>query len=158
MGMTEPILEWTSYSRKEIERSEDWFWGLIILAFFAAIISLIFSNLLLAIVIVLAAFSLYYHERHPADTKILVKIDKRGVQLNKELFTYEKIRSFWVEETKENKPPTLILHYQRMFVPNIHIPIFGPSPEEVRQTLLRFGEEEKHQETFTEGLFETFGF
>jgi hypothetical protein len=154
----EPILEWTSYSRESIERSEDWFWGLIILAFFSAIISLIFGNILLAAIIALGAFSLYQHERRPVDNQLLVKIDKRGVQLNNELFTYEKIRSFWVEETKENKPPTLIIHYQRMFVPNIHIPIFGPSPEEVREALLKFGEEEKHQETFVEGIFETFGF
>ncbi len=154
----EPILEWDSYSREPVERSEDWFWGLIVVAFFATIISLIFGNLLLAIIIVLGAFSLYHHERRPADTHLMVKIDKRGVQLNSELFTYEKIRSFWVEELRDNKPPTLVLHYQRMFVPNIHIPIFGPSPEEVRQTLLEFGEEEKHQETFTEHIFETFGF
>lgn len=156
--MPEPILQWTSYSRQPIERSEDWFWGLIVLAFFSAIISLIFGNLLLAIIIVLGAFSLYHHERRPADTEVSVKIDKRGVQLNKELFTYEKIRSFWIEERQENKPPTLILHYQRMFVPNIHIPIIGPSVEVVRETLLKFGEEEKHQETFTEHIFETFGF
>jgi len=156
--MVEPIMEWESYSREPIERSEDWFWGLIILAFFAGVIALIFGNLLLTVIIALGAFSLYYHERRPANTQVLVKIDKRGVQLNKELFTYEKIRSFWVEETKENNPPTLILHYQRMFVPNIHIPIIGPSPEEVREALLQFGEEEKHQETFTEGIFEAFGF
>jgi hypothetical protein len=155
---TEPILEWTSYNRVPVERTEDWFWGLIILALFASVISLIFGNLLLALIIGLAAFSLYRHEQRPADPQVLVKIDKRGVQLNKELFTYEKINSFWIEETKEDKTPTLILHYQRMFVPNIHIPIIGPSPEEVRQTMLRFGEEEKHQETFTEHIFESFGF
>jgi hypothetical protein len=154
----EPILEWTSYSREPIERSEDWFWGLIILAFFAGVISLIFGNLLLAVIIGLGAFSLYHHERKPADTVMAVKIDKRGIQLNKELFTYEKIRSFWIEERKEGKPPTLIIHYSRMFVPNIHVPIIGPKPEEVRASLLKFGEEEKHQETFTEGIFETFGF
>ncbi len=156
--MTEPILTWTSYSRVPIERSEDWFWGLTIIAFFAGIISLIFGNLLLAVIIGLGAFSLYKHERKPIDPQVLVKIDKRGVQLNKELFTYEKIRSFWVEENKEDHSPTLILHYQRLFVPNIHIPIIGPSPEEVRETLLKFGEEEKHQETATEHIFETFGF
>ena len=151
-------MEWESYSRELIERSEDWFWGLIIIAFFAGVIALIFGNLLLTVIIALGTFSLYCHERRPANTRVLVKIDKRGVQLNKELFTYEKIRSFWVEEQKENKPPTLILHCQRMFVPNLHIPIIGPSPEDVRETLLKFGEEEKHQETFTENIFETFGF
>ncbi len=156
--MIEPILEWTSYSREPVERSEDWFWGLIILALFAGIILLIFGNLLLALIIGLGTFSLYRHERRPADNQVLVKIDKRGVQLNKELFTYEKISSFWVEEMKEDKPPTLILHYQRMFVPNIHVPIIGPDPEEIRQALLQFGEEEKHQETFTEHIFESFGF
>lgn len=156
--MSEPILEWQSYSREPVERSEDWFWGLIILAFFAGLISLVFGNLLLALIIGLGAFSLYRHERQPADTEVVVKIDKRGVQLNHELFTYEKIRSFWIEERKENKPPTLILHYQRMFVPNIHVPIIGLDPETVRLSLLKFGEEEKHQETFTEHIFETFGF
>lgn len=154
----ETILEWTSYSREPIERSEDWFWGLIILAIFSAIISLIFGNILLALIIGLSAFSLYWHENQQTDVAVHVKIDKRGVQLNKELFTYEKIRSFWVEELKEDKPPTLILHYQRIFVPNIHIPIVGLSPEEVRQTMLRFGEEEKHKETFTEQIFDVFGF
>lgn len=156
--MNEPILEWESYSREPIERTEDWFWGLIILAFFSAIISLIFGNLLLTLIIGLGAFSLYQHERHPADTKVLVKINKLGVQLNKELFTYEKINYFWIDEEKADKSPTLIINYQRMFVPNIHVPIIGHSPEVVRETLLNFGEEEKHKQTFTEGIFEVFGF
>lgn len=156
--MTTPILEWESYSREINQRSDDWFWGLVILAIFAMIISLIFSNLLLALIIGLGAFSLYWHEQKPSDNKILVKIDKRGVQLNKELFTYEKINSFWVEEGLDEKPPTLILHYQRIFVPNIHIPIIGHNPEEVRQTLLKFGEEEKYRETLTDYLLKRFGF
>lgn len=154
----ESLLEWESYSRQPIERSEDWFWKLTIIAFFAAIISLIFGNLLLAIIIGLAAFSLHYYERRPADIRVQVKIDKRGVQIDKELFTYEKIRSFWVEERKEDKIPTLILHYQRFFAPDIHIPILGPNPETVRQTMLKFGEEEKHIETLAERVFEIFGF
>lgn len=154
----EPILEWTSYSREPIERSEDWFWGLIILAFFAGIISLIFGNLLLAVIIGLGAFSLYHHEKQQGDITVQVKVDKRGIQLNNELFTYEKINYFWIDEEKADKSPTLIINYQRMFVPNIHVPIIGHSPEEVRETLLNFGEEEKHKQTFTEGIFETFGF
>jgi hypothetical protein len=156
--MTEPILEWESYSREAIERSDDWFWALGAIAVFSILISLFFGNILLALIIGLGAFSLYYHERRPTDNKLLVKINKKGVQLNKELFTYEKINSFWVEEENEEKPAMLTLHYRRLFVPNIHIPIVGYSPEEVRQTMLEFGEEEKHVETFSEVIFDTLGF
>jgi len=152
------VLEWESYSRKDVKRSEDWFWGLIAIAFFAAVISLIFGNILLAIIIGLAGFSLYQHERHPADATMRVKIDKRGILLNKDLHTYEKVRSFWIEDTTEEKPATLIVHYERIFVPNIHIPIIGPDPTEVRRLLLRYGEEEKHVKTLTETIYETFGF
>lgn len=156
--MSDPILEWESYSHEPIERSEDWFWALGAIAFFSALISLFLGNILLALIIGLGAFSIYRYERHPVDPKLMVKITKQGVQLNKELFTYEKIASFWVEERVKDKPASLILHYQRIFVPNIHIPIIGPTPEEVRQLMLRYGEEEKHVETFSEVIFETLGF
>jgi len=156
--MSEPILEWESYSRLPIERSEDWFWALGAIAFFSALISLFLGNILLALIIGLGAFSLYQHERQPTDTQLLVKINKQGVQLNKELFTYEKIDSFWVEDRHDDKPPSLILHYRRLFVPNIHIPIIDHNPEEVRQLMLKYGEEEKHIETFSEVIFEALGF
>lgn len=156
--MAEPILEWESYSRELPFRTDDWFWALGAIAFFGTIISLIFGNLLLALIIGLAGFVLYQHERQPADPHLDVKIDKRGVQLNKELFTYEKIKSFWVEEAKDDKPAMLVLHYQRMFVPNIHIPIVDQEPEAVRRLMLKNGEEEKHVETFTEVIYEALGF
>ncbi len=156
--MNDPILEWESYSSEPIERSEDWFWALGAIAVFSAIISLFFGNILLALIIGLGAFSLYHHEKRPVDPKLWVKITKQGVQLNKELFTYEKIASFWVEEASGDKPARLILHYRRLFVPNIHIPIIGQNPEEVRQLMLNYGEEEKHVETFTEVIFESLGF
>lgn len=152
------ILEWESYSREPIERNDDWFWALGAIALFSMIISLFFGNILLALIIGLAAFSLYYHEQQPTSDSLFIKIDKRGVQINKELFTYEKIDSFWVEEEKENKPPILILHYRRIFVPNIHIPIIGINHEEVRRLMLRYGEEEKHIETFSEVIYDALGF
>lgn len=156
--MNEPILEWVSYSNEPIERSEDWFWALGAITIFSMVIAFFFGNILLALIIGLGAFSLYKHEKNPADPTLIVKITKQGVQLNNDLFTYEKISSFWVEEENEDKPAKLVLHYQRLFVPNIHIPIIGPSPEAVRLLMLKNGEEEKHVETFTEVIFESLGF
>ena len=156
--MAEPILQWDSYSREAIERSDDWFWALGIITCFAVIISVILGNILLALIIGLAGFSLFQYERHPVNNRTVVKITKAGVMLNNELFSYEKIRSFWVEERHEDKQPSLILHYSRILVPNIHIPIIGVDPEEVRKLLLKNGEEETHKITFTETIFEVFGF
>ncbi len=156
--MENKVLEWTSYNRTTTEREEDWFWSLGILAIFASLISLITGNILLAIIIGLTAFILFSHEKRGIDNTLNVRIDKRGVQLNNELFTYEKIASFWVDEDKEDREPRLILHYRRLFVPNIIIPIIGPSPESVRELMLQYGEEERHTESFTETVLETFGF
>ena len=156
--MNDPILEWESYSSEPVDRSEDWFWALGAIALFSAAISLFFGNILFALIIGLGAFSLYQHEKRPIDPTLLVKITRQGVQLNKELFTYEKISSFWVESAEGDKPARLILHYRRLFVPNIHIPIIGQNPEEVRRLMLKNGEEEKHVETFSEVIFESLGF
>lgn len=156
--MADPILEWTSFHREPVERSDDWFWALGAVTFFAVVISLIFGNILLALITGLAGFILFQHEKKPADPSVKVIIDKRGVQLDNNLFTYEKISSFWVEEAKDNKPAELILHYKRIFVPNIHIPIKDHNPEDVRLLMLRYGEEEKHTETFSEVIFGALGF
>ena len=160
LDQTEQVLEWESYSHQNVERSDDWYWGLGVIAFFAVVVSFITANLLLALIIGLAGYLLYHYEKEPIDPKLLVKIDQRGVQLNKELYTYEKIRSFWVEDAKpeEDKPATLVLHYQRIFVPNLHVPILGPAPEAVRQLMLKHGEEERHFETFTESIFDLLDF
>lgn len=159
----EKILEWQSYYRKITERDEDWFWALGVIAIFSGIISLLFGNILLAIIIGLTAFILFSHEKRPIDNTLSVKINKRGVQLNNELFTYEKISSFWVDEDDdkedgEEKEPRLILHYKRLFVPNVIIPIIGPSPKKVRQMMLKYGEEEKHIQSFTEIALDILGF
>ena len=157
--MDDQILEWTSYRNSAGERSEDWYWSLGAITIFASIISLILGNILLAIIVGLAGFSIFRHERRPnQDPSMRVLIDKKGVRLDNELYTYEKIRSFWVEDVNEAKPATLILHYGRLFVPNIHIPIIDYSPAEVRELMLKYGEEEKHTETFSEVIFEALGF
>jgi len=152
-------MEWDSYRRELIERSDDWFWALGAISVFTAIVSLILGNILLAIIVGLAGFSIFRHEKRPLqDPSMHVRIDKQGVRLDNELYTYEKIRSFWVEGANDEKPATLILHYGRIFVPNIHIPIVGYEPADVRELMLKYGEEEKHTETFSEVIFETLGF
>ena len=104
---------------------------------------------------IIITFNFFISQDH-YDRKL--KVCVLGAGIAKELFTYEKIASFWVEEASGDKPARLILHYRRLFVPNIHIPIIGQNPEEVRQLMLNYGEEEKHVETFTEVIFESLGF
>ena len=164
LDQTEQVLGWESYSHQNVERSDDWFWGLGVIAVATVLISLVMGNILLALIIGLAGFLLYRQEREPVDPKVLVKITKQGVRLNNNLYTYEKIRSFWVEDAQtgagegNNRPARLILHYRRVFVPNIHIPIIGPNPKAVRELMLKYGEEERHVETFTEQVFDLLGF
>ena len=59
------VIEWEADEYEERERSADWFWALGAVAFFGIVLSFIFGNLLLALIIAIATFAIYAYENRP---------------------------------------------------------------------------------------------
>src|SRR3569623_202057 len=91
-------LSWQVASHTARERSNDWYWGLGAIAVVGVIGSIVFGNALLAIIIVLGAFSLGYitMQKPRAHT---VSIGPRGIAIDGTRYPWRSIRSFWVEHS-----------------------------------------------------------
>jgi len=151
------VLEWETPEHESPSRHPDWYWGAGAIIVFAIILCIIFGNFLLGIIIFIGAFSLYLYEiRTPR--LITVKITNQGVIIGNELYTYEKIKSFWITDEDEDLPPRLLIHYDRALLPTIVIYLEEMDPSRVRAYLKKYGEEEKRSQTFSEAISDALGF
>ncbi|MCX6714044.1 MAG: hypothetical protein NTV48_02990 [Candidatus Vogelbacteria bacterium] len=157
---TKEVLEWETPEHETPIRHPDWYWGAGAIVVFSIILCIIFGNFLLAIIILIGAFSLYMYEiRIPKMIK--VKITNKGVILGHELYSYEKIKSFWIteeDEDSDNLPPKLLIYYDRSLMPTITIYLEEMSPTKVRAFLKKFGEEEKRPPSVSEAISGALGF
>jgi len=150
------VVEWEADEYEEKERSADWFWALGVIAIFGVILSFIFGNLLLALIIAIAAFAIYLYENRPPQ-KMNVRLTPKGIQIGKDLYPYERASYFWVDEKRKGLP-LLIISYRRAFFPHLHISIEDVEPTIIRLYLRKFIEETEHQKTFAEEISDLLGF
>lgn len=149
-------IEWDAQEYEHKERSQDWFWAVGILTFAIAITAVIFGNIIFAILILTAAFSLALFINRPPETVHAV-ISEKGITLGKIHYPYSTLKSFWIDlEHPHNK---IILRSQKLLMPLIVIPLEpGSDEEKLDETLSQFLEKEYHELPFIEKLLEYFGF
>lgn len=152
---TPPILRWSAYEHEYIERSNDWFWALGIVAVCVSLISILFSNVLFAILIVLAAFTIGILARTPLEL-IEFELSNRGIRVGGTLHRYDEIISFWVED-EHDAPPLLLVDTTKFMSPNLIIPIEGIDPHLVRAYLQERVEEVPMKEPVSHKILEFFG-
>jgi|SRR3989338_10161892 len=148
-------IRWSAYEHEHIERSVDWFWALGIVAVSAALISIIFSNVLFAILIILAAFTIGLLARTPPEI-IEFEISHKGIRVGGTLHRYNEIISFWVED-EHDAPPMLLVDTTKFMSPNLIIPIENIDPHLVRSYLLPHAKEVHMKEPVSHKILEFFG-
>ena len=125
-----PGISWKALEYEHKEKHPDWFWSLGVIVLAGAVTAIIFGNILFAILLVVGAFTLaLYASRKPEH--IHVTLSDRGVIINKRLYPYLTLDSFWVEDV---------------------------SPDEVRDFLLNHLPEEEHEEPLAHRIMERLGF
>lgn len=78
-------------------------------------------------------------------------ITRDGIIADREIFDFDNIDSFWIFYEPEGLC-ALSLHTKSAFLPRVHIPIHGQDPVKIREVLLKYIPEEKHEP----GILETF--
>ncbi|CAN5144231.1 hypothetical protein BH11PAT3_BH11PAT3_0780 [soil metagenome] len=121
-----------------------------------AIASIIFGNVIFAILIIIAAFSLcLYINVHP--NIIHIKIDERGVTRGQIRYPYQTLHSFWIDI--EHPHPKIILRSKKAFLPLIIVPLDPALDEEkVHDILLQHLPEEPMRLPLAEMILEYLGF
>lgn len=149
---------WEAHEYTFQEKSSDWYWAVGIVAVSVSIISIIFGNILLALLVLLGSFALsLFASKRPSVIKF--EINKTGILINRTLYPYGTLESFWVEDNRHlDLESKLFIKSQRMAVPIIIIPLEGMDPEDIRDFLLDHLLEEHHVESAGQKLLEYLGF
>ncbi|MSU55451.1 MAG: hypothetical protein EXS46_02840 [Candidatus Taylorbacteria bacterium] len=150
----EPLV-WLAYEYVYREKSSDWYWAVTIIVISIAVTSVLFDNILFAIVIILGFFGLMmYAKRKPHIHQI--KIDHRGIEEGRLHYLYSSLDSFWVEDRFGDFK--IILKSKRKTLPYIVIPIIDVDPDVVRNYIGRYIKEEEHHEPIAKQIMEYLGF
>jgi hypothetical protein len=120
-------VSWQTYEYEHYEKSPDWFWIAGILGGTLAVVAVIFSNLLFAVLIVMITVAMILFgnkEPHLLDCEI----NKKGIRVHKTFYPYVNLEAFNVTE---GYSPKLILRSTKTFMPLITIPIGNVYPDEI---------------------------
>ena len=149
-------IEWDAYEYEHKERSSDWFWATGIIAVAIAIISVIFGNIIFAILVLVGSFSLsLFVNREPE--AIRCTIDDTGVTRGKVKYPYSTLSSFWIDTYHSHKK--IILKSKKLLMPLIIVPMSDMvDADEVHEKLSEYLEEEFHSLPLVEKMLEYFGF
>ncbi|MEI7719671.1 MAG: hypothetical protein WCI89_00470 [bacterium] len=153
--MADGTISWQVATHTHYERSPDWYWTLGVVAVVGAGISIYFSNMLFALILLIGASSVgMLVARGPREH--LVSLGARGVSMDGTLYPYESVQSFWVEQHVET--PRLFLTTSNFLHPHIIIPLDSVAHgEEVRGHLAQYAEETERLPRFSEEVAEIFG-
>ncbi|KKW24773.1 MAG: hypothetical protein UY70_C0032G0006 [Candidatus Kaiserbacteria bacterium GW2011_GWB1_52_6] len=148
------VLHWTAYDHEHIERGSDWYWALGIFAVCAALTSILFHDVLFAILIILAAVTLGMLARTPPELTE-IEISEKGIRVGDTMHQYHEIISFWVEE--HGDVPLLLVDTIKFMSPNLIIPIEHEDASLVRAYLKEHSKEVHMKEPIAHKILEFFG-
>ena len=148
------FFEWEAVGYVFEEKGADWYWALGIIAVAAAVASILFGNVILALLIVVAAGTLALTTlKRPQLHQF--RITDLGVMIDENLYEYDRIVSFSVLEYLDpERPAALSIHTRYPLAPHLLIPITGHDPEQVYEFFAEHIEEGRHDESVVDRIID----
>ncbi len=148
------FFEWDAEGYLFEEKSNDWYWALGIIAVAGAIASILFGNIILALLILAGAGTLALSSmKRPRVHRF--RITDEGVMIDDNLYEYDSIRSFSVlEYIDPNLPPALSLRTHKLLAPHLLLPIVGYDPLEIYEFFAEHVEEGRHEESVVDRIID----
>ena len=147
---TKDSLKWSAPEFFYFEKTEIWFAVSGLIAIILFVTALWTRNILFALLVFLGYFSVTaYAIKKPRD--IAVNINSQGIKIDKTLYPYDNLKSFWIFY----EPPTLkeiSLLSKKTIMPHIKIPIGAQDPDEIRRVLIQHLSEKKQDESLIDNI------
>lgn len=150
------FFEWTASEYASDEKSPDWYWGLGIVAVAGMVASVLFGNVILALLIAAAAGALALSTaKRPRDH--VFRITDEGIMVDENVYEYRHLVSFSILEFMDpNLPPALSIKTHRFLAPHLLIPIVDLDPLQIYNFLITHVEEGRHEESLIDRIIEFF--
>lgn len=135
-------ISWQAREYEKEEKNIFVLYGILFLLTLMVIYGIASESPIMAITFILIGVVLYL--RFQKESPLLnITIDFDGVHVNREVYPYENIQSFWIfYEPGERK--VISLHTNADLTPYVHIPIGSENPVKIRETLEKLVPEETH--------------
>lgn len=152
------LLEWEGREYDHSPKSADWYWALGIIAIAGTIAAILFSNYLVAFLIIAAAAALALHAaKQPPLHRF--KLIEKGLLIGDELHLFERMISFSVLEDIEGEfPPVLSIKTESWLSPHLVIPLADIDADAVYAYFLHHVDENEHPHTFSDLVAAWLGF
>jgi hypothetical protein len=148
-------ISWKAPEHIHTEKSADWYWIVGIISITCAIISVLLSNIIFAVLIIVGVFTLtLYSSKKPAIVHI--ELMPMGIKVHDLLYLYTNLESFWIEE--HELVPRILFKTTKKVAPHVIVLLGDANPDEIRDELLLHLPEIKQSEPFLEKLLIYFGF
>ncbi len=149
-------IEWITPEFEQHQKSKSWFITIGIISGILFLLAVFTKNILFALLIGLSYFTIStYAIKKPRNIKLA--ITPKGVKIEKTLYDFENLRSFWIfynpPEIRE-----LSLRSKKMIMPYIKIHLGEQNPVEVRKILIKYLPEKKHKESLIDNIVRQIGF
>lgn len=134
-------IRWSAPAHEKQFRTSDWYWALGIIGVCGAAASVLWGNVLFAVIIAVGALSLgVLSAREPREHD--VALTERGVVVDGDLYPYASLRSFWIAAGRT--VPRLYLSTTGIVHPHLVLGIHEPARvEDVYDYLSQYLEEEE---------------
>jgi hypothetical protein len=150
-------ISWRAFEHHHRHHSSDWYWALGIVTVSVALIALLFSDVLLSAVVLLAGVAIGLVASRPPG-EMSFEINERGVVAHREFFSFKDMRAFWIADDQFGEPH-LFIDTPRVMTPDIIIPIPDDYQDEIRGMLLHAEVIEREMsEPLPHRILEFFGF
>lgn len=148
-------LRWSAPEHKHVPKNHEWTWAVGVVAVSAAITALLLSDVLFALLIVVAAGTLALMAHRPARV-VPFELSQKGITADEVHIPYQEALAFWVLEDPEEH--VLLIETRRHVHSHLVIPINGLDPEVVREHLRPHITEKELFEPLSHKILEYFGF
>jgi hypothetical protein len=148
--------EWQGEEYSFEQKGSDWYWAVGIIALAGVVASILFGNIILALVILAGAGTLALQAARSLRTHHFT-VTNDGLTVDDHLYHFDEMLHFCVlEYIDPTWPPALSIKTKRLLAPHLLVPIEGPDPLELYHFFAERVEEGKHDESLFDKLVELF--
>lgn len=147
---------WEAPEHHHMEKSTDWYWILGIVAVSGAVASIIFGNVLFAVVILLGSVTMIIVSyKHPR--LISFEVSVRGIRIHDDFHPFATLESHYIDEDHRHGPH-LLVKSKKLFVPLLILPVPLDYLDEIENIIAPRLPEAHLEEPFAHHLLDALGF
>ena len=143
--------QWRAPEHEIFEKDKKWYaYAGLILAGIIAYAIIINSPIMAITFILIGAVGYIMLQKEPRTVNFAIVGD--GIVVNKKIYHFDSMESFWIFY-EPGQAKVISLHIRSKFLPYIHIPIGDADPNVIREILVKYVTEDKHEHSIVD-IFE----